>query len=82
MGLVYNIAYIIRYTVLMFEKIIIDILIVLASLFVLILIFMLVQIMLVIRRIDRAVDRVKTITESIDTNYVKIIKIISKLLKI
>ena len=66
----------------MFERIIIDILIVLASLFVLMLIFMLIQIMVVIRRIDRVVERAKAITESIDTNYVKIIKIISKLLRI
>ena len=32
--------------------------------------------------VSRLVERAKAITESIDTNYVKIIKIISKLLRI
>jgi hypothetical protein len=65
-----------------FEKIIIDILTILASLFVLILIFILIQVMIVIKRIDRAIKKFQSITESIDTNYIKIIKIVSKLLKI
>ena len=63
----------------MFETIIIEILIILGSLFLLLLIFSLIQVMLTLRNLNRVIYKIKSLTESLDTNYIKIIKVLSKI---
>ncbi len=65
----------------MFEKIIIDILIILGSILMLLLILSLIQVMITLRNINRAISKIRALIDSVDTNYIKIIKILSKLFK-
>jgi hypothetical protein len=66
----------------MFEKIIIDILIILTSIFILLFILAIIQLMIALRNINRAANKIKTFTESLDVNYGKILKFIYKLIKV
>ena len=66
----------------MFEKIIIDILIILTSIFILLFILAIIQLMIALRNINRAANRLKAFTESLDVNYGKILKFIYKLIKV
>ncbi len=65
----------------MFEKIIIDILIILGSILMLLLILSLIQVMITLRNINRAISKIRALIDSVDTNYIKIRKILSKLFK-
>lgn len=66
----------------MFEKIIIEILIILTSIFILLFILAIIQLMIALRNINRAANKIKTFTESLDVNYGKILKFIYKLIKV
>ncbi len=47
----------------------------------LLLILSLIQVMITLRNINRAISKIRALIDSVDTNYIKIIKILSKLFK-